>query len=77
MEQSEGIDAIMEEVRNLVTRTRASCLWFAREDYSPESASEAISCLEKIQRQGDRNTYVQARRLREWLLLKSRAKSSS
>jgi hypothetical protein len=47
-----------------------------REDYTPQNASQAIACLEKIERRGDRETCVQARGLKEWLLQNSNAKSS-
>lgn len=38
--------------------------------------AQAISCLDKIQIHGDRETYIQARRLKEWLLRHSSVKSS-
>lgn len=76
MEHDTELATVMEEVRSLVSRTRATCLWFMREDYTPQNASQAIACLEKIERRGDRETYVQARGLKEWLLQNSNAKSS-
>jgi hypothetical protein len=69
-------ETIMAEVQELVSRSRAACLWFLKEDIFPETPSQALSILESIARHGDRETYVQARRLKEWLLLHSSEKSS-
>lgn len=66
----------MEEARNLILRARTTCLWFIREDYSPSRDTEVISLLDKIQRYGNRETYMQARELKEWLLRNSSARSS-
>jgi hypothetical protein len=76
MEHDTELVTVMEEVRSLVSRARATCLWFMREDYTPQNASQAVACLEKIERRGDRDTYIQARRLKEWLLRNSNAKFS-
>jgi hypothetical protein len=76
MEHDAELVTVMEEVRSLVSRARATCLWFMREDYTPQNASQAIACLEKIERRGDRDTYIQARGLKDWLLRNSNSQSS-
>jgi hypothetical protein len=71
MEPMTEFNKVMGEVRDLVSKNRSTCLWFTREDYLPENASQAIMCLDKIQRHGTRDAYIRARRLREWLLRNS------
>lgn len=75
MSPEADFDSVTQEASNLISRSRATCLWFIREDYTP-GGTALISLLEKIQRYGDRNSYVQARRFKEWLLLNSSAKFS-
>ncbi len=63
-------------VRALVAEVRASCLWFLASDFLPESREEALTVLRSIERHGDRETYVRARELREWLSQTSSATSA-
>jgi len=76
MKHDAELARVMEEVRSLVSRTRATCLWFMREDDTPQNETQAIAGLEKIERRGDRDTYIQARGLKERLVRNSNAKSS-
>lgn len=65
------------ELRRLVDETRSSCLWFLRADYYPESVEEIVRTLAAIEKRADRDTYVRARRLREWFSPTSSAKSAA
>lgn len=53
--------------RSLVERHRAQCLWFLREDYLPTGAEEVSRVLAYLERYGDRETFVEARKLNQWL----------
>jgi hypothetical protein len=56
-----------EAVHGLVEANRLQCLWFMREDYFPESASEIDRVLAEIEARGDRQAWAKARTLRAWL----------
>ena len=43
------------------------CLWFLAEDFVPETPEQAMRVLEYIEHYGDREGFVQARRLKQWL----------
>jgi hypothetical protein len=47
-------------VNALVDEYRASCWWFLREDYYPETLAEACRVLESIERHADRATFQKA-----------------
>jgi hypothetical protein len=55
------------EIRALVDAYRASCLWFLREDYYPGDRCEALSVLAQIEQHADRDGFIRAGRLRQWL----------
>lgn len=55
------------EIRTLVDEYRAACLWFLREDYYPAGRDEALRVLAQIERHADRDGFVRAGRLRQWL----------
>ena len=59
---------IDEAVERLVETYRAKCLWFMRSNYFPSTDEERLRTLLNIERHGDRNAFVRARELREWLL---------
>ena len=59
---------ILKEAHALINENRARCLWFLREDYLPEDVQEIMHAMAYIERRGDRDAYVKARRIREWLL---------
>lgn len=66
----------MKEIRELVSRTRGTCLWSSGADWLPETPGQAAACLEAILQRGDRESWAQARRLKEWLSPGSSATSS-
>jgi hypothetical protein len=55
------------EFRRLVSEYRDRCLWFLREDYVPTEPAEMLRVLDQIERHGDRDAFVAARRLSRWL----------
>lgn len=66
-----------EKVVKLIEEYRARCLWFLREDYVPVTPEEIAQTLELIERYGDRDSYLRAEELKQWLLRDSSAMSSS
>lgn len=70
-----GLDEILKEVRALVADARATCLWFLAEDFLPGTRAEALRALEWIVARGDREQFVRARRLQQWLSRTSSARS--
>jgi len=58
---------MLEAVRRLVEANRLQCLWFMKEDYLPRSTAEAERVLTAIEQHGDRQAWVKAREMREWL----------
>jgi hypothetical protein len=63
-----SLDATTEtEIRRLVDEYRATCLWYLREDYYPGNRDEAVRVLAQIERHADRDGFVRAGRLRQWL----------
>jgi hypothetical protein len=69
-------DAILEDIRALVSEVRGSSLWFLNAAFQPMCEEEALRALRWIERRADRQTYVRARELREWLLRSSSAVSA-
>jgi len=43
----------MQAVRDLADEYRATCLWYLREDYDPETLEGALRVLDAISRHGD------------------------
>jgi hypothetical protein len=68
--------AVMQRVNALVDEYRTRCLWFLREDYYPQSASDACRVLEYIERHGDTEAFRKAASLRQWLLQNSSVPSA-
>ena len=60
-------DDIEKQLAELIERYRLRCLWFLAEDFVPETHEQAVRVLEYIERYGDREGFVQARRLKQWL----------
>jgi hypothetical protein len=73
MSAGSELEQVMKEIRDLATRTRDRCLWSAAEDWLPANPVQAAACLEAIIRHGDRESWAQARRLKQWLSLSSSA----
>ena len=63
----EDTAALMRRVHALVDEYRVRCLWYLREDYSPQTPTEAIRVLEAIERHGDREAFRKAAGLRQAL----------
>ena len=60
-------EEIIREARKLIEEHRPDCLWFLRDDLSPTEPADLDRLLRKIEAHSDVATFVQARRLREWL----------
>ncbi|ETW98857.1 hypothetical protein [Candidatus Entotheonella palauensis] len=58
---------VEKQLFELVGRYRLRCLWFLAADFVPETDEQAIQVLEYIERYGDREGFVQARRLKQCL----------
>lgn len=69
-------EQIVEKLTPLVTRYRERCLWFLRQEFIPSSSDQAIRVLDCIEKHGDRQGFIEARRLKSWLLQTSSPKSS-
>lgn len=68
--------ALDAALRALVDEYRARCLWFLRPDLYPEDREQALRVLRHIERHGDRDGFVRAAQLREWLSPPSSAPSA-
>jgi hypothetical protein len=55
------------EVRRLVDEYRTRCLWFMRPDFYPSTHAETIRVLQQIETHADRDGFVRAARIRQWL----------
>jgi hypothetical protein len=69
--------AILAAVRELVERARATCLWFVDQHALPATRDDAIRFLRWIEQRADRDTYLRARQLRQWLSQTSNASSAA
>ncbi len=58
---------LLEAVHRLVKANRLRCLWFMKEDYLPVTMAETDRALTEIELHGDREAWVEARRIRAWL----------
>jgi len=65
------MDRIAEELRQqvnqLVDAYRDQCLWFLRADYYPADRQEVLRTLDYIGRYGDREAFLRAGELIQWL----------
>ena len=66
-----------EALKSLVDRYRIRCLWFLRTDFYPATLDERLRVLDYLQRYGDRDAFVQAADLRQWLSRLSNAESAA
>jgi hypothetical protein len=60
-------DDLQQQLLALIECYRSRCLWFLAKDFVPETPAQAMRVLEYIERYGDREAFVQARRLKQWL----------
>ncbi len=74
MQVMESIQDAIRQARELIAAHRADCLWFLREGEVPRDPSRLADVLRQLEQHADRATFVQARRLRDWL---SRTSSGS
>ncbi len=75
MKSASGVEhKFWDELESLVNQYRSRCLWFIREDFVPRDREQAIRTLEYIERYGDRDGFLQARRLKTWLSQHTSAK---
>jgi hypothetical protein len=72
---NEDKETLMQNVNALVDEYRTRCLWFLREDYYPQTTTDALRVLEYIERHGDVAAFQKAATLRQWLLQNSNAPS--
>jgi hypothetical protein len=59
------------EFVELVNQCRVSCLWFTAPDRIPSEREQQLELLRLVERYGNRDQFVRARRLRQWLLQSS------
>jgi hypothetical protein len=64
---------VEEKIRHLVEDYRDRCLWFLRQDFMPATDEQILRTLDQIERYGDRDAYVRAEEIRQWLQARSRA----
>lgn len=67
---------LVEKLKPLLIRYRSRCLWFLREDFFPETLQQALLVLDNIEKYGDREGFIEARRVKEWLSRISSATSA-
>ena len=60
-------DDILKEAHALIVENRVACLWFLRPDFLPEDPGALSRAMTYIERRGDLESYIKARRIREWL----------
>jgi len=59
--------SIEAEIRGLVDEYRTRCLWYLRPDFYPETREEMLRVLRQIEKHADREGFVRAARIRQWL----------
>jgi len=64
---NEDEKTVMQSVNALVDEYRTRCLWFLREDYYPQTPTDALRVLEYIERHGDVSAFRKAVTLQQWL----------
>jgi len=62
---------IEQEINALILEYKEICLWSLREDCGPDTLQETITILEKIEKYGDREGFIRAKRVKRWLLQNS------
>jgi len=61
-------ESVEAAINRLIDRYRTRALWFLRADLYPTLRRGQLRALDQIQRHGDRDAYVEAAALRQWLL---------
>ncbi len=67
---------LVRAIDALVDECRVECLWYLRPDYHPRTDVERLQILEAIQARADRDVFMRAGRLKEWLSRLSSAESA-
>ncbi|HEX2254195.1 MAG TPA: hypothetical protein VHQ65_13070 [Thermoanaerobaculia bacterium] len=75
-EPAAAAGALEAELRALIDEYRNRCLWFLRPDFYPTTREEALRALRHIETHADRDGFVRAARLRQWLSPPSSAPSA-
>ena len=60
-------DEIDAAINRLVELNRLRCFWFAPGEYLPANDVQRLRALDHIERHGDREAFMRARELRDWL----------
>ena len=60
-------DDLVKQAHALIQENRARCLWFLREDFLPVDPEGLARAMTYIERRGNRESYIKARRIRECL----------
>jgi hypothetical protein len=63
-----------QEFEDLIARCRERCLWFVAPDRLPAERELQLYFLDCIERYGNRDDFVQARKLKQWLSQHSSAR---
>jgi hypothetical protein len=61
------------EFVELIHHCRSRCLWFTAPDRMPVEREAQLYALECVERYGNRDDFIRARRLKQWLLQHSNA----
>jgi hypothetical protein len=56
-----------QEFAELVAHCRTRCLWFLAPDKLPAGREAQLRALECVERYGNREDFIRARRLKQWL----------
>lgn len=64
---------LSREYLDLLHQNRQQCLWFLAPDVVPAARDAQLYTLECLERYGSREVFIQARKLKAWLLQDSNA----
>jgi len=65
------MQTVEQEFEQLYRDCQASCLWFWKKDQLPESPELRREALRQIEQHGTRSQFIQARKIKKWLLQNS------
>ena len=69
-------DEQKSKLKLLIDQCRDSCLWYMRKDYYPENLESSIRVLNNIESYASRDIYIEARKLKLWLLQNTKKQSA-
>ena len=67
MNDPELIASLQKRLAPLMEKYRLRCLWFLSPHYLPSTPEAALRVLDYIERYGDRQAYLEAEELKQWL----------